>query len=76
MMDRPHPGPLLEKLRVLLPPAPAGTGGFGWDAIFIPKGTKKTFAEMSPEEKDAYSMRRQALEKMVESELEEVTKVS
>ena len=49
--------------------APAGTGGFGWDAIFIPTGAKKTFAEMSPEEKDTYSMRRQALESMVESGL-------
>lgn len=56
--------------------APAGTGGFGWDAIFIPTGVKKTFAEMSPKEKDAYSMRRQALERMMESELEEVPKVS
>jgi len=45
--------------------APAGTGGFGWDNIFIPKGAEKTFAEMSPEEKDTYSMRRQALENML-----------
>ena len=45
--------------------APRGTEGFGWDDIFIPIGTKKTFAEMPPEEKDCYSMRRQALEKFL-----------
>ncbi len=45
--------------------APAGTGGFGWDNIFIPQGANSTFAEMTPEEKDAYSMRRQALENML-----------
>lgn len=47
-----------------------GTRGFGWDDIFIPdgqqEGQQKTFAEMEPEEKDAYSMRRKALEDMKE----------
>lgn len=43
---------------------PAGTGGFGWDPLFIPTGSNKTFAEMSAEEKDAFSMRRQAFEAM------------
>lgn len=45
-----------------------GTKGFGWDDIFIPDGQpdgqQKTFAEMEPEEKDAYSVRRKALEDM------------
>lgn len=40
---------------------PAGAGGFGWDKVFIPDGATKSFGEMFPEEKDAYSMRRQAL---------------
>jgi non-canonical purine NTP pyrophosphatase (RdgB/HAM1 family) len=43
---------------------PKGSEGFGWDAIFIPDGATKTFGEMMPEEKDAFSMRRLALEKM------------
>ena len=43
---------------------PRGSQGFGWDAVFIPKGASRTFAEMEPEEKDAFSMRRLALEKM------------
>lgn len=39
-----------------------GTNGFGWDDMFIPKGDTRTFAEMSNDEKDGYSMRRKALE--------------
>ena len=38
-----------------------GTNGFGWDDLFIPKGSARTFAEMSAAEKDRYSMRRKAL---------------
>jgi non-canonical purine NTP pyrophosphatase (RdgB/HAM1 family) len=44
--------------------APAGEGGFGWDNIFIPEGAFRTFGEMTPSEKDTYSMRRLALEAM------------
>jgi non-canonical purine NTP pyrophosphatase (RdgB/HAM1 family) len=36
---------------------PRGAQNFGWDAWFQPRGTKKTFAEMSPEEKDRLSHR-------------------
>jgi XTP/dITP diphosphohydrolase len=42
--------------------APRGTGGFGWDALFIPEGSDQTFAEMSGEEKDRVSHRRRAWE--------------
>jgi len=45
-------------------PAPAGAGGFGWDPIFRPDGAARTFAEMGAEEKNAHSMRRQALERL------------
>ncbi len=38
--------------------------GFGWDPIFIPKGSMKTFGEMNMEEKNKYSMRKKALYKM------------
>ncbi|MEI7645306.1 MAG: non-canonical purine NTP pyrophosphatase [Chloroflexales bacterium] len=44
--------------------APAGDHGFGWDKIFIPNGSERTFGEMSSEEKDYYSMRRSALIQM------------
>ncbi|MDD3032754.1 MAG: RdgB/HAM1 family non-canonical purine NTP pyrophosphatase [Candidatus Pacebacteria bacterium] len=43
---------------------PRGENGFGWDCIFIPKGSEKTFAEMKKEEKNNISMRKIALEKM------------
>lgn len=41
---------------------PRGTNGFGWDAIFQPEKSSKTFAEMSQEEKNQFSMRRLAVE--------------
>lgn len=40
----------------------SGTEGFGYDPIFIPNGYEKTFSEMSPEEKNAISHRRKALD--------------
>ncbi|MDF3068981.1 MAG: non-canonical purine pyrophosphatase, rdgB/HAM1 family [Polyangiaceae bacterium] len=41
---------------------PRGHAGFGWDAVFVPKGEGRTFGEMAPEEKDARSHRRRAWE--------------
>jgi non-canonical purine NTP pyrophosphatase (RdgB/HAM1 family) len=41
-------------------PSPRGSGGFGWDAIFVPEGGSRTFAEMAPAEKDRVSHRRRA----------------
>jgi len=43
---------------------PRGSSGFGWDVIFQPQGSTRTFAEMTPEEKDQCSMRRIALERL------------
>jgi non-canonical purine NTP pyrophosphatase (RdgB/HAM1 family) len=43
---------------------PRGDFGFGWDSIFIPNGWDKTFAEMTPEEGAAVSMRRAAALKL------------
>jgi XTP/dITP diphosphohydrolase len=38
--------------------APRGSGGFGYDPVFVPdQGDGRTFAEMSPEEKHAFSHR-------------------
>lgn len=42
---------------------PRGDKGFGWDAIFIPNGEKRTFAEMTLRQKNKYSMRKKALVK-------------
>ncbi len=42
---------------------PRGTGGFGYDPIVVPnEGDGRTFAEMSPEEKQAISHRTRAFE--------------
>jgi XTP/dITP diphosphohydrolase len=38
-----------------------GSGGFGFDPVFIPQGEYRTFAEMSIEEKEGHSHRGQAL---------------
>lgn len=48
----------------IVPEVPRGANGFGWDAIFQPHGSDRTFAEMTPEEKDRFSMRRLALEQL------------
>ena len=42
-----------------------GTGGFGYDPIFVPAGSAITSAEMSAEEKDAESHRGRALRQLV-----------
>ena len=46
-------GTLLAELR--------GTGGFGYDPLFVPDGDKRTFAELPPSEKNAISHRFRAL---------------
>lgn len=43
-----------------------GVSGFGYDPVFYPEGHGRTFAEMSPREKDALSHRGRALEKLRE----------
>lgn len=44
---------------------PRGSAGFGYDAIFIPLGSDKTFAEMTMLEKNSFSHRKKALDKLV-----------
>ncbi len=40
---------------------PRGTGGFGYDPIFVPEGEERTMAELPPAEKDRISHRGRAL---------------
>ena len=41
--------------------APQGSNGFGYDPVFFVPGMKKTFAQLTPEEKNAISHRGNAL---------------
>ena len=45
---------------------PRGSGGFGYDPIFIPDGAVHTAAEMTAEEKNAVSHRAVALHRLLE----------
>ena len=42
-----------------------GTNGFGYDPIFLPNDSQKTFGEMTIEEKSRYSHRSKALDKLI-----------
>jgi XTP/dITP diphosphohydrolase len=42
-----------------------GSKGFGYDPIFIPENESKTFAEMELNEKNKFSHRTRAIEKMI-----------
>ena len=42
-----------------------GTGGFGYDPVFLPDGSHKSFAEMNPEEKNIFSHRRKAADLLI-----------
>jgi len=44
---------------------PRGTHGFGYDPIFIPNGSAKTFAEMTDGEKNTISHRAKALNELM-----------
>jgi XTP/dITP diphosphohydrolase len=42
-----------------------GAGGFGYDPVFIPNGSARSFAEMGAEEKNLFSHRKKAADKMI-----------
>lgn len=42
-----------------------GDSGFGYDPVFIPEGAKKTFAEMTLDEKNNFSHRKKAMNKLI-----------
>lgn len=42
-----------------------GGKGFGYDPVFVPEGSDRTFAEMTMDEKNQYSHRRKATDKLL-----------
>ncbi len=46
-------------------PEKRGTGGFGYDPVFVPEGYSQTFAEMEPAEKNRISHRALALSRLI-----------
>ena len=44
---------------------PRGSGGFGYDPIFVPDGDTRTMAELTPEEKDSISHRGKAFRALI-----------
>ncbi len=65
---------IVEKARVYgeIAYEPRGSRGFGFDPIFIPRGEKRTFAEMSIAEKNMYSHRARAVSRALEKFLAHV----
>lgn len=53
-------GVVERELRGTLVRAPRGSGGFGYDPIFVPEGLDRTTAELTPADKDAISHRGKA----------------
>jgi XTP/dITP diphosphohydrolase len=49
----------------LLIDEPRGSGGFGYDPIFVPVGESRTMAELAPDEKDTISHRGRAFRALV-----------
>ena len=45
--------------------SPAGKDGFGYDPVFLPDGSHKSFAEMNTEEKNKFSHRRKAADLLI-----------
>ena len=69
-------GELIEcfegEIRGTIALAPSGENGFGYDPVFVPDGFDKSFAELTPEEKNQISHRANAFRKAIEFVEEEM----
>lgn len=62
------------KVEGVITDAPAGDGGFGYDPVFMPDGWDRTFAQASPEQKNAVSHRARAVAALMQFLLEKIEK--
>ncbi len=53
------------EVRGLIVTEPRGRGGFGFDPIFVPLGSERTFAEMDVDEKNRFSHRAKAVRELI-----------
>ena len=53
-----------EHVEGFIAEAPLGASGFGYDPLFYYEPLKKSFAQLTPEEKNSVSHRRRALESL------------
>ncbi len=64
-MDKDGPHSFIGIIKGVITDQPIGTQGFGYDPVFIPEGSEKTFGQMSLEEKNQYSHRAKATAQLV-----------
>lgn len=62
------------KVEGVITDAPAGDGGFGYDPVFMPDGWDRTFAQATPEQKNAVSHRGRAVAALMQFLLEKIEK--
>lgn len=70
--DHPWPRLGLGTWEGTIAPAPAGTGGFGYDPVFVPAGDTRTAAQLDAAAKLAASHRGQALRALIAQLRDEV----
>ncbi len=58
--------PLRRGTSTTVAPQGRGSGGFGYDPIFVPEGHEESFAQMGMEAKNEISHRGKAVRKLVD----------